>query len=258
MTRRAGFTLIELLVVIAIIAILAAILFPVFARAREKARQTSCASNLKQIAMAVIQYSDDHDGYGPISHGSGCFQDEGTGKTAPGGMCNSGLALKPYEASWADYYVRTPGPTTIVYNWKVNPVWKCGGNGGGTYKMAFGRGGTWHTWSLTRSSVLGVVKNPSRAMLVADSWGWDKMNGINGFANVGAVYGWWWDFWYPRDPNAHSGSPVDPNDPYYLKNQESFGAHNGGNNIAFVDGHVKWFSVASMIADQDWWERMGQ
>lgn len=101
--RTAGFTLIELLVVIAIIAILAAILFPVFARAREKARQASCQSNLKQIAMAVIQYCDDHDGMGPISHGSGCFQDETTGLTAPGGMCNSALALKAYDCGWADY-----------------------------------------------------------------------------------------------------------------------------------------------------------
>ncbi len=59
---RRGFTLIELLVVIAIIAILAAILFPVFARAREKARQTSCLSNLKQIALGVQMYVDDYDG----------------------------------------------------------------------------------------------------------------------------------------------------------------------------------------------------
>ena len=58
---RKGFTLIELLVVIAIIAILAAILFPVFARAREKARQASCQSNLKQIALAAKMYGSDYD-----------------------------------------------------------------------------------------------------------------------------------------------------------------------------------------------------
>jgi len=59
--RRSGFTLIELLVVIAIIAILAAILFPVFARARENARRSTCTSNLKQIALAWMQYTQDYD-----------------------------------------------------------------------------------------------------------------------------------------------------------------------------------------------------
>src|SRR5580704_3804273 len=63
--RNDGFTLIELLVVIAIIAILAAILFPVFASAREKARQTSCASNEKQLALAFLQYAQDYDEFMP-------------------------------------------------------------------------------------------------------------------------------------------------------------------------------------------------
>src|SRR5437763_9234011 len=59
--RRMGFTLIELLVVIAIIAILAAILFPVYAQAREKARQTSCISNNKQYSLATLMYVQDYD-----------------------------------------------------------------------------------------------------------------------------------------------------------------------------------------------------
>ena len=73
MSRR-GFTLIELLVVIAIIAILAAILFPVFARAREKARQTSCLSNIKQIGLGELMYAQDNDE-----------------KFNPRQVCNSGL-----------------------------------------------------------------------------------------------------------------------------------------------------------------------
>ena len=63
---RRGFTLIELLVVIAIIAILAAILFPVFARARENARRASCQSNLKQIGLGVLQYTQDYDESFPL------------------------------------------------------------------------------------------------------------------------------------------------------------------------------------------------
>lgn len=66
MTGRRGFTLIELLVVIAIIAILAAILFPVFARARDKARQATCLSNLRQMGVAFVMYSSDYDETYPI------------------------------------------------------------------------------------------------------------------------------------------------------------------------------------------------
>ncbi len=73
--KQKGFTLIELLVVIAIIAILAAILFPVFAQAREKARQISCVSNEKQLALAIIMYSGDYDEYYPPAENGNLARD---------------------------------------------------------------------------------------------------------------------------------------------------------------------------------------
>jgi prepilin-type N-terminal cleavage/methylation domain-containing protein/prepilin-type processing-associated H-X9-DG protein len=126
MTRR-GFTLIELLVVIAIIAILAAILFPVFARAREKARQTSCLSNMKQLGTACMMYFSDYDENTWLS-GTGHF---GNWASA-GNNCAWYRALMPYvkneqvficpsdpndgdSAVWSDVWNETPGDTSGVY-----------------------------------------------------------------------------------------------------------------------------------------------
>ena len=102
-----GFTLIELLVVIAIIAILAAILFPVFAQARESARQTTCLSNCKQIGISMAMYIQDYDGSYPSQPGDGM-------KTlAAGGKVGTYYdALQPYEKNqqiWLDPSGSTAG-----------------------------------------------------------------------------------------------------------------------------------------------------
>jgi prepilin-type N-terminal cleavage/methylation domain-containing protein/prepilin-type processing-associated H-X9-DG protein len=88
-TKKQGFTLIELLVVIAIIAILAAILFPVFAKAREKARQASCMSNLKQLGLAFVQYTQDFDETFPEGNANHCTP------------ANNATSCYGYDAGWA-------------------------------------------------------------------------------------------------------------------------------------------------------------
>ncbi len=106
--RRSGFTLIELLVVIAIIAILAAILFPVFARAREKARQTSCLSNVKQLSLSTLMYAQDYDDYLPRYADHDCA----------GGRKMWNQVTAPYIKN--DQVFRCPSAPTVALGIAVN------------------------------------------------------------------------------------------------------------------------------------------
>ena len=103
--KRSGFTLIELLVVIAIIAILAAILFPVFAQAREKARQTSCLSNMKQLGLAFNLYLDDYDEClpGGAPYISGPNMGDWVGMTKWGEPCTAEHPMRPEDGSLFPY-----------------------------------------------------------------------------------------------------------------------------------------------------------
>src|ERR1700747_502215 len=96
--KRAGFTLIELLVVIAIIAILAAILFPVFAQAREKARGISCLSNLKQSGLAYAMYTQDYDETTPCQVTPVTQRDANNYFEVVGGYWY--ILIQPYVKNW--------------------------------------------------------------------------------------------------------------------------------------------------------------
>jgi prepilin-type N-terminal cleavage/methylation domain-containing protein/prepilin-type processing-associated H-X9-DG protein len=116
---RRGFTLIELLVVIAIIGILAAMLFPVFARARESARKIQCLSNVKNIALAFQMYLTDYDAFTPYEHNQAAFDYfstcPGGGRTPPRDNCNHTAHANPYLR-----------PAVVLEEYiKNRDVWRC-------------------------------------------------------------------------------------------------------------------------------------
>jgi prepilin-type N-terminal cleavage/methylation domain-containing protein/prepilin-type processing-associated H-X9-DG protein len=120
MTQRRGFTLIELLVVIAIIGILAAMLFPVFARARESARKTQCLANVKNVAIAVQMYLTDYDAFPPKEHGQGVLE---YAAQVPGGGAPDDPPTDCYLTERGNPYLRWP---VILDDYTKNrDIWRC-------------------------------------------------------------------------------------------------------------------------------------
>ena len=152
-TRKRGFTLIELLVVIAIISILAAILFPVFARARENARRASCMSNIKNMGLAFMQYTQDYDERMPRTTTCGSATLE-TGKPA-GGACSTGGNLHLWHHSVYPY-VKSP---QAYLDPSVNRDW----DGSYAARIPFG-------FNLGLTGVaLASILTPAETLVLADS-----------------------------------------------------------------------------------------
>jgi prepilin-type N-terminal cleavage/methylation domain-containing protein/prepilin-type processing-associated H-X9-DG protein len=211
MVRKRGFTLIELLVVIAIIAILAAILFPVFARAREAARQSSCLSNLKQLGLATTMYAGDYDEVLPTA--------SNLRRLANGRLEEWYDLLPPYVKNNAVFHCpshpgnRNAAPTydNMGYGWNHQYLTV---NGMSTNATLFNTGG---------AVSLPAIQSPAETLCIADS------GKTPSYPNN--IY---CDFLYP--PN----SP-----PTQLANRMS-DMHNGGANVAFLDGHAKWYRVPTL------------
>lgn len=215
-----GFTLIELLVVITIIAILTAILFPVFARAREQARKTMCLSNSRQIGTALTLYFESWDNLFPSQwwDKSGCDE----------WFCTWAHQLHPFI--------------------KTSKVWVCPSKGRGdpdpiqTGFISYGM-----NWFASHDPQDGRIKSfselerPVETVVITETGGCTDRKRIGGSVGSGACDGAWLDtFWLINSyPNVktyiHPGTNTNTNHRF----QTQHGKHNGTVNIIYADGHAK-------------------
>jgi len=212
--HRNGFTLIELLVVIAIIAILAAILFPVFARARENARRASCQSNLKQLALGFMMYTEDYDERLPNATGGG---------TGGAGVHDGWTYFTtwPYDPSTEKF---DPSLGNL-YSYIKNPqVYVCPSDSiGANQKQSYSYNGclTSGSTALMPGKSLAAFDETTKWELIVEE----------------------------AQPSDIQSTSTD--DGYYAPfgNDRLSSRHLDGSNIAFLDGHVKWLRPATAFND---------
>jgi prepilin-type N-terminal cleavage/methylation domain-containing protein len=205
---KSGFTLIELLVVIAIIAILASILFPVFGRARENARRSSCQSNLKQIGLGFMQYTQDYDERYPIG--------PDIAPVIKGTKASWDILIQPYLKS--SQIITCPSDSYST----TQTVAAFGGPAKRSYAMA------WYlTEDWTQEGInIAKIKAPALTVLLMDKinnppdgtdrWMWYSMSGWNDQASTDS------------GKNFNEGASATAS-----------GIHLGTNTFLYTDGHVK-------------------
>jgi len=206
---RAGFTLIELLVVIAIIAILSAILFPVYARAREKARQTACLSNTKQIALAVMMYTQDVDETIPYA-----IYKEGSG------YITWDEAFFPYTKSGGIYVCPSHETPKKLSN--------------GTYPVSYITNASVirpNTAGTTSPYALARFKEPASTIALVES---DITSNYQAFQFCSGTAQY---------------TPDQVLDPTNAQNKRlAWKRHSGGANYVFLDGHAKWHMLSQTVS----------
>jgi prepilin-type N-terminal cleavage/methylation domain-containing protein/prepilin-type processing-associated H-X9-DG protein len=273
--KAAGFTLIELLVVIAIIAILAAILFPVFAQARAKARQTACLSNIKQLNLAIQMYIQDYDENFPYWNWN--RQAEGGSIPSPGRNHFENLwfnAIYPYVknaqiyACPSDAGDLTPVNSSITWWTTADPVASGVLPELANQKMSYGISEPLHFGELLcdanqpetcggSPTPLAGLEKPAQTMVLADSvW---PTSGSSYSGN-----GEWLTFPNPNDPNdprhkciirrvayanqndgTWANDPCDGADPAW----DSGSRHSAGAEIGYADGHVGFLRNSRVTND---------
>jgi prepilin-type N-terminal cleavage/methylation domain-containing protein/prepilin-type processing-associated H-X9-DG protein len=219
--KKQGFTLIELLVVIAIIAILAAILFPVFAQAREKARTASCGSNTRQLGLAVRMYVQDYDehfpfgGWMPAPSGNPLGTWDWQNSTAPY-IKNKGLYRCP-STSDRDEEVANGA---FTFDWNLNPV-------NYLYNNQLGR---------NRAPVSdATVNSPADCWMIVDGHSdWDNTHrGIDWMGRPNSV-------WIIEDTTFGPDASLVNGWLSWQGFTWGLPRHSGGGNVVYTDGHVKY------------------